>query len=1406
MPPEDNSKDVVGARIDIDITKVKPKFKEIDIGAKQNTESFKKLNAELAKTEKSYKTMVASMDKVALTSDERRRKILAESNALVKQRTAQAELMTVRKNQLNATNQLVDTKLKSQQTIMATRQKAMENQQRQHQATMKLIEKRALTESSRENMMQVSLDRKFQVMTQGNRRMEMAQQRHQAIMAGGGRNDSSVLNRSSQYMLAGTLFYAAIRGGQEAISVLSDFETSMVGVKKVMGDNTDLEFVKQSMIDNAKEYGFALRDVGEVYMSIGRLGFSEKETSALAATSLMARNVEESFRDAAEAQELMTGAILNYGLAAKDSERLLDRLNEVSNNYATDSNKLLEGINRTGAAAKNAGIPINELIGYLTVLNQSGFSGREAGNALKSFIAFSGRDIAIDKLEKYVGTVKEATGEMMPFAEIIDKVAEKWDTLADSERNEVTQAIARGEQSSKFIALMNNYSKTVDVATTAANSFGSAQRENELGMETLAKQADQLKASWDELIITLGESGLLSVLKAIVHEQTLLVDGFNNLPEPMRNTLTIILSLGAALLVLNTGMRLFVGTSLAGLVTGLVSGTRAMLGFKVATDAANVSQRAFAMSPIGAALTAISVVLGVATVAFTRHTGKVKESTEAQEQESRKTRELTQRYEELEKVINDNTKSDIEITEAKGELQTVIENISSLMPGFISQWDDLGRAIEADSAKIREFNAETKQSFLVTTRNDIKDYKKEIEELTKEQSELQKELNSERPSDRVRMPGPRGSDPQADMEVKRAQEAWDARQDRSGDLIHEDIKQNRKDLEAKMNQLKEAEKFLVEVFFDGDVPGAEPSDSGSGGNSENEAPEEMVKDAYSDRKKQFQNRMNQFRHMVNMEADGYKEASQQIDKLQGIRNEFGDLQSDQYAQYDLNRGVFYGIDEDIHRLQNGKKMTEPPPEVDLDKEAFENAEKMLTHKKRMGQLTIQQEHDTWKTIRAMVEDGTDMAMKADEQIYQSKLELKQKEHDLLKDSFDRSNDWIVHQRAIGKLSEQEEYDAWLRVQARYKQNTELRRKADEQVYAAKQNLMRKEEQALDEFVRNEQDRLQDAKQTALERIQEERDAYVTAQDDKIKAIDRLIAAESDANDDDDYAKSLAEKQARVGVLGAAVGPEGIKERENLLKEIEEMKLERGRVLRRRELEAEKLSLQDDKETKLKAFDQETKDVENHYNDLMSAFENYSNDVEGRSETLKQLQILKESEKNETILKNLDSFVSQYQQKMSKIASLARTQAEIDYEKYRANQMTYGSTDSAEVRKKMNQENIMFRDKYGISQTDYSGVQRFKDGGMVQGRRGQAVPVVAHGGEMYINEQQQSRLFKLLKFDMPNYTMPKFSMGGDTNTTITNNFDVSSGDVNLKNSADIKAFYNQREGLVKRMRTYGMKTR
>lgn len=68
------NKDVVGARLNLDTSKMIPAFKAIDQGARGNAETFKVLNSEITVTTKNYSALAAAADKMALTSEERRKK------------------------------------------------------------------------------------------------------------------------------------------------------------------------------------------------------------------------------------------------------------------------------------------------------------------------------------------------------------------------------------------------------------------------------------------------------------------------------------------------------------------------------------------------------------------------------------------------------------------------------------------------------------------------------------------------------------------------------------------------------------------------------------------------------------------------------------------------------------------------------------------------------------------------------------------------------------------------------------------------------------------------------------------------------------------------------------------------------------------------------------------------------------------------------------------------------------------------------------------------------------------------------------------------------------------------------------------------------------------------------------
>ncbi|MDF2652299.1 MAG: phage tail tape measure protein, partial [Paenibacillus sp.] len=221
--------------INIDNSKLLPAFKVIDEGIKKNAEAFRSLNQELTISAKNYSEIARAADKVALSADERRQKILAESNALVAQRTAQAELLTARKNALDTTNQVIDAKLQAQQAIVKKREDAIEHQEKEHQQRMATLQQKTVAASGQENIMQARLDKEFMIQKghhqrmiqqeeRRNQQMVYAAEKHAVQMNKLMQPNESVLGRSMQYMASGTLYYSAIQGAREAIQVIKDFK------------------------------------------------------------------------------------------------------------------------------------------------------------------------------------------------------------------------------------------------------------------------------------------------------------------------------------------------------------------------------------------------------------------------------------------------------------------------------------------------------------------------------------------------------------------------------------------------------------------------------------------------------------------------------------------------------------------------------------------------------------------------------------------------------------------------------------------------------------------------------------------------------------------------------------------------------------------------------------------------------------------------------------------------------------------------------------------------------------------------------------------------------------------------------------------------------------------------------
>ncbi|MEK4525734.1 phage tail tape measure protein [Paenibacillus sp. FSL H8-0104] len=445
----------------------------------------------------------------------------------------------------------------------------------------------------------------------------------------------------------------------------------------------------------------------------------------------------------------------------------------------------------------------------------------------------------------------------------------------------------------------------------------------------------------------------------------------------------------------------------------------------------------------------------------------------------------------------------------------------------------------------------------------------------------------------------------------------------------------------------------------------------------------------------------------------------------------------------------------------------------------------------------------WTRVRDRYKKDSEEYKKADEQVYQARKDLVKSNENAVADAYSASEKWITKEErrmeAAGKSEAeitQMKIAAWTRIRDRHEKDSEYYERAEDQLYSLRKKLAQDTEKLATELVKVQKTAVEDAKKAELDAIEERKKAFVSAQDEKIAAIDALIAKEAEYNSDADYGTQLAEKNARIDLLASAVSPEGIQEREDLIKERDRMILEHERDLRKRELESQKSALQDEKDERTSAFDAEKTQTEAKYDALKSAFDAYSDDIMFIESAIGEFRKNANAAANTEILTQLDSFVSEYNAKMASLAAPVGG-ANTDLAEYNANKDAWTAAkakgDTAEMAR-LSSRNEELRKLYGIEK-DTGKLQQFKVGGVVQGAAGSAVPVIAHAGEMILNAGQIGNLFRMIDTG---------SVAGAQAPQIINQFDMSVAELTLSDRADVDLFFTERERMAMRNQTRGSK--
>ncbi len=268
-------------------------------------------------------------------------------------------------------------------------------------------------------------------------------------------------------LAAGGLAYAFAKS--------KDFESASIELKKVLGDHpaalAEAETYARSL---SGTYGEASTEILRSTANFKQAGFDIEESMQLTKNALdlvIAGDIE-----AAQASDLLVASLKGFKAPAEDAGRLIDILNEVSNNYATDVEQLAIGMAEISPIASTMGFSMEETAGVLTPVIEIFRSGGEAAVALKTGLLRMVDDnpTVVSALESIGVSQTNANGALRSGKDILADVAGAFTTLGQNEKLFVAQQLVGIQQSARMVTVFDNLSKTSEITAVAMGAAGSA--------------------------------------------------------------------------------------------------------------------------------------------------------------------------------------------------------------------------------------------------------------------------------------------------------------------------------------------------------------------------------------------------------------------------------------------------------------------------------------------------------------------------------------------------------------------------------------------------------------------------------------------------------------------------------------------------------------------------------------------------------------------------------------------------------------------------------------------------------------------------------------------------------------------------------------------------------------------
>ena len=403
------------------------------------------------------------------------------------------------------------------------------------------------------------------------------------------------------------------QGVRQAYQDIQGLDKAMTNIAVVTNMTTsDLWGKINEYMGVAQQYGVTTQGVYEVSQLYFQQGLDESDV--MAATTETLKMARIAGMDYAEAADGMTVAIRGFNMEMQDAAHVTDVYSKVAAVTASDTQELVTAMSKTASSAAAVGSSFENTTAMLAVMIEATReSPQNLGSALKSIISrygemtkglsedSEGEEIDYNRVDAALKTVgislKDARGQFRDFDTVIEELSAKWDTLDSVTQRYIATIFAGNRQQSRFLALVSNYDRYMEVKDAAENSEDAGLLQYSKTLDSLETKLNNISTSFQQFYMGIFNGPLVGKGLDFINN---LIKGFNQLGKLSSATtilsiITGLKSVGNLLVSVFSSSFSSLGSSFASGLSGLTitaqdEGAKAGAAYKLSFDKAASGQ------------------------------------------------------------------------------------------------------------------------------------------------------------------------------------------------------------------------------------------------------------------------------------------------------------------------------------------------------------------------------------------------------------------------------------------------------------------------------------------------------------------------------------------------------------------------------------------------------------------------------------------------------------------------------------------------------------------------------------------------------------------------------------------------------------------------------------------------